>query len=94
MDHENNIEWLTGQGTVTATIHQPRYVHKVQALAEKYPDKVKIDAVNSDGSVLAHLPLKAIRINIIESGLTDEQKAEAGRRLRELKKAKEASDEG
>lgn len=44
MDHENNIEWLTGQDTATVTLHQPRYVHKARALAEKYPDRVMVDA--------------------------------------------------
>lgn len=94
MDHENNIEWLTGQDTATVTLHQPRYVHKVRALAEKYPDRVMVDAENDDGSILAHLPLKAIRIGIIESGLTDEQKAAAGERLKAMRERKARDEDG
>lgn len=47
-----------------------------------------------DGSILAHLPLKAIRIGIIESGLTDEQKAAAGERLKAMRERKARDEDG
>lgn len=80
---ENCIEWLTGQHTITCSISQVRYISKIKALAEKYPKKVKILAENEDGTILAKLPLKALKLNIIEKELTDEQREEMSRRFKE-----------
>ena len=44
-------------------------------LVEKFPDEVEIVYVNTDGSIVAHLPLRAIKINLTEKReLTEEQK--------------------
>lgn len=62
---ENVIEWLNGEDTITATLNQVRYINKVKKLAIKYPDLVQILVENKDGSIVAHLPLKALKFNII-----------------------------
>lgn len=80
---ENCIEWITGQHTITCSISQTRYISKIKGLAEKYPKKVKILAENEDGTILAKLPLKALKLNIIEKELTDEQREEMSRRFKE-----------
>ena len=80
---ENCIEWLTGQHTITCTISQGKYISKIKRLAEKYPKKVNILAENDDGTILAKLPLKALKLNIIEKELTDEQREEMSRRFKE-----------
>ena len=82
---ENVIEWLCGQDTLTATLSQQLYISKVEELAEKYPDKVKIIDRNEDGSIVAHLPIKALKLNIIERDLTDEQRTEISDRLNRCK---------
>ena len=75
---ENVIEWLKNADVATVTFSQGRYITKIKKLAEKYPDKVQITAENKDGSIVAHIPVKAIKINIIEGReLTEEEKERA-----------------
>lgn len=62
---ENSIEWLNGQETVTVSFSQKKYINKVKKLAEKHPELVAILAENEDGSIFAHLPLKAVKLSII-----------------------------
>lgn len=62
---ENCIEWLNGQSVVSVTLSQKRLVSKVKKMAEKHPDLVTILAENEDGSIFAHLPLKAVKLSII-----------------------------
>lgn len=80
---ENCIEWLTGQHIIICTISQGKYISKIKKLAEKYPKKVKILAENKDGTILAKLPLKALKLNIIEKELTNEQREEMSKRFKE-----------
>ena len=62
---ENCIEWINGQNTITVTLSQKKYINKVKRMAEKHPDLVSILAENDDGSIFAHLPLKALKLSII-----------------------------
>ena len=74
MDYrENCIEWLTGQTTCTITLSQSKYINKVKRLAEKNPKEVKILHTNKDGSIVAKLPLSAIKINIISRSKGNEK---------------------
>lgn len=73
-NNENCIEWIRNSDTATCTFTQGRYITKVMRLAEKYPDKVKIVAVNQDGSIVAHVPTSAVKINIIERDISDEER--------------------
>jgi len=91
---ENAIEWIKNSEVATVTFSQGRYISKIKKLAEKYPDKVQIKHENKDGSIVAHIPVKAIKINIIEGReLTEEQKERNKENLakaREEKKKTEA----
>lgn len=61
---ENVIEWIRGDKEVTVTLAgNTRYKTKVMKLAEEHPEEVKIRHINADGSIVAHLPLKCIKIN-------------------------------
>lgn len=73
---ENTIEWLTGQHTITLSLSQNKFIKKVEALCGKYPDKAKIIARNPDGSILAKLPIKALKLSIIERDISDEKRVE------------------
>lgn len=77
---ENVIEWLNGQDTVTVTLSQGKCINKIKKLAESHAD-VKILAENSDGSILAKLPLKFIKISAPRQ-LTEEQRQQARERLK------------
>lgn len=80
---ENVIEWITGQHTISCTFSQGKYIKKVKSLAEKYPDKVKIIKENDDGSIFCKLPIKSLKLSIIERDLSDEQRAELSKKFKE-----------
>ena len=81
-ERENAIEWINGQDMVTVTLSQGRYISKVKKLAEKFPDEVKIVKENSDGTILAHIPLNYIKINRASRDLTEEEREELAERAR------------
>ncbi len=81
---ENNIEWLTGQQTVTVTFTQARFINKVKKLAESNPE-VQILAENSDGSICAHIPLKFIKLSAPRQ-MTEEQREQARERLKNARR--------
>lgn len=86
---ENCIEWLNGQETISVTLSQGRYITKVRNLAKKYPDLVQILKENEDGSIFAHLPLKALKLNIIPpKELSEEEKEKARERLQKARGGK------
>jgi len=62
---ENVIEWITGKQVATVTLSQPRYISKVKKLAKNHPEEVQILHQNKDGSVVARVPLKAVKLNIV-----------------------------
>lgn len=61
---ENVIEWITGDNRITVSLTQKRFINRVKMLAEKHPELVDIVAENRDGSLCAHLPLKALHLTI------------------------------
>lgn len=81
-NNENCIEWLSGQHNIVCSISQQKYISKIKKLAEKYPKKVKIK-FNKDGMICAKLPLKALKLSIIERELSEEQRQEMSRRFKE-----------
>lgn len=80
-EKENVIEWIKNSEIATVTFTQGRYITKVKDLAKKYPDRVEIVKENADGTLVAHIPVSAIKINIIERNLSEEQKRLAAERL-------------
>ena len=74
-NHENVIEWLRNSDVATVTLSQGKYITKVKKMAKEHPDKVQIVHENSDGSIVAHIPVKAIKLSIIEGRqYTEEEK--------------------
>jgi len=89
---ENTIEWIRNAETATVFFSQGRYISKIKKLSEKYPDKVQIKHENKDGSIVAHIPVKAIKINIIEGReLTEEEKIRNAEILKRYRKSKDDS---
>ena len=59
---ENVIEFLIDQDVATLTISKQSIKSKIRALAERYPDQVRVDIdENNGGYMLAHLPVSFIR---------------------------------
>ena len=81
-ERENAIEWINGQDMVTVTLSQGRYISKIKKLAEKFPDEVKIVKENTNGTILAHIPLNYIKINRASRDLTEEEREELAERAR------------
>ena len=82
-NNENCIEWISNQHSITCTLSQLKWVNKVKQLQKKHPDKVKIVAENEDGSIVAKMPIKALKLSIIERELSDEQRQEMSHRLKQ-----------
>lgn len=60
--NENVIEFLRDSKTATVTLCQGRYISRIKAYAEKYPDECQILFENADGSILAHVPTRWVHI--------------------------------
>lgn len=81
--NENCIEWISGQHSIICTFSQLKWVNKVKQLQKKHPEKVKIMIENKDGSIVAKMPIKALKLSIIERELTEEQRQEMSHRLKQ-----------
>lgn len=65
MDSKDNvIEWLTGDKTVRVTFTQQKYINRIERMAEKHGEAVKIIRKNNDGSIYAEIPLSAVHLTI------------------------------
>lgn len=68
MDYkENVIEWYTGDKTATVSLNQMKYRNRIKRMKESYPELVEIVAENSDGTITARIPLKAVHLTIYGS---------------------------
>jgi len=86
---ENGVEWLNGQDTVTFSFSQKKFINKVRALAEKYPDEVKIYAENNDGSITGNLPLKFVKISAPrQTTMDNERRAIWAQRMQLIRQTK------
>lgn len=91
---ENVIEWLNGQDVIAVTLHQGRLITKVERLAKKFPDKVKVVHRNADGSIFAKLPLKSLHISLSSRReMSDEQRQRVAERFAKSRKAREIEEE-
>ena len=88
---ENVIGWYKDSEIATVTFSQGRYISKIKKLAEKYPDDVKI-LENTDGTILAYIPVKAIHIGI-RAEMSDERKRAASERLKKARVARKKKSE-
>lgn len=61
---ENLIEWITGSDTATVTFSQKKYINRVRRLLQKCPWAGEIVAENEDGSITAHISLRAVHITL------------------------------
>ena len=81
---ENVIEFLRDEKVATLSFTQKRYITRVRELAKKKPDECKIVHTNSDGSIVAHVPVAWIKINPCMD-LSDEKREELSQRMRRVR---------
>lgn len=80
--NENCSEWLRNESKVTVTLCQGRLISKVKKLAAEHPEECEIAHENEDGSIVAHLPTKWIKISAPKK-VSDEQREKARQRFEE-----------
>ena len=90
---ENVIEFIKGDKQMTVTFSQRRFITKVKKMAEKYPNEVTIVAENEDGSICAHMPIKALQLSIRKKELTEEQREKLRERLKKMREKRKNGDE-
>lgn len=80
---ENVFEFLQNHKVMAVTLTQKKYINKVRAYAERYPDEVRIERENKDGSIYAKLPTSYLKIIRPSKGrvMTEEEKAASRERL-------------
>lgn len=78
------IEFVRGDKTASVTAaSSTRLNGRIKKLAEQFPEEVQILAVNEDGSIFAHIPVRFIRVGAPRKvEMSDEQKAELAERFR------------
>lgn len=79
MVHDNAIEFYTESKRATVTLHSPRLRNRVLRLAEE-SDEVEVVATNEDGSILAHIPVKWLKI--VPPRVMSEKQLEQLKRMR------------
>ena len=78
------INWISGEMTATVTAaSSTRLKGKIEKLANEFPDEVKIIIRNGDGSIMAHVPVKWVKVGEPpKRELSEEQKEANAERLR------------
>lgn len=84
MDHA--IEWTKNGKDATATVTFPagRFRTKIEKLAEEHPEEVTIRYRNNDGSIVATIPVRYIKISAPRQ-VSDEQREVLAERLRAMR---------
>lgn len=77
---ENVIEFYADDKRATVTFTQGRYVSRIKRFAEEKPDECQIVAENKDGSIVAHIPTRWVKISPTRE-VSEEQKEAARERL-------------
>lgn len=87
MDNENAISFVRDSKVATVTFSQGRYISKIEKLAERFPDEVKIVARNKNregnvSSIVAYIPTTYIKINNRTRELSEEERKVLSERAR------------
>ena len=80
---ENVIEFYADEKTATVTFTQGRYVSRIKKFAEEKPEECQIVAENKDGSIVAHIPVRWVKITPTRE-VSDEQREAAKERFMKL----------
>lgn len=82
--NEFAIEWVKGAEYAGVTVPSgTAFKSKLLKLSQDYPDEVKIIAVNDDGSLFAHIPVKYVKISPPRK-VSEEQREAASERFKKM----------
>ena len=68
IDYCNN-----SKGLMTVLFTRKKWVNRIKQYAEQYPSEVQIKYINTDGSIIAHVPVSYLRI-VRPTQLSDSEK--------------------
>lgn len=60
VNHENLLEWLTGDKTIACTLSQKKHVNLFRKFSEKFPEDYRIIHENEDGSIYGEMPISCV----------------------------------
>lgn len=63
---DNVIEWIEGDKTATFTFSQKKFVNRMRRMVENGKKGVEITHENPDGSIMGHIPVRAIHLTVFE----------------------------
>lgn len=70
---ENGIEFIKDSKTATVQISQVRFKNRIKRLSKSHPEDCQILTENSDGTILANIPVEWVKISPPKK-FTEEQK--------------------
>lgn len=81
--NETCVERIQGEDYCTFYSSERKYINLILQYAKDYPDEVKIQAHNDDGSILARVPANWFKPPKppVKRNYTDEQKAAMSERM-------------
>lgn len=81
-DRETAYEHEAGEDCFYVTAGERWSINMIRRLKEKYPDEIEVMNENLDGSLIAKVPARWMRIRPVRKvTLSEEQKAELRKRL-------------
>ena len=80
---ENVLEFVNNSKTATVTFGQGRYITKIRKLSRERPEECQIVHENRDGTIVAHIPVKWIKITPTRI-MTEEQREKLKERAKNL----------
>lgn len=86
--NECSIAWIRGGEYAEVSAYSgSKLKGRVLKLSEQFPDDVKILAINKDGSIFAHVPVKYVKLRAPKI-LTEEQRAKLIERGKNMLRSK------
>ena len=77
---ENGIEWIKNEKVAAVTLTQKRMMSQIKKYAHVRPEECQIVAENTDGSVIAKIPVSWVKVSPPKQ-YSDKQKKIMGDRL-------------
>lgn len=84
---ENVIEWIRDSEQATVTLSQKGMISRIKKLAKARPEECQIVAENEDGSIVAHVPRKWVKISPPKQ-YSEEERQKAAERLEHIRELK------
>ena len=83
---ETCFDHIAGAETASISTDELPVKHRLEKLAKKHPDKVKLVADNPDGSVFYHIPWKWLKISPPRQvSMSEAERMEFAKRMRNSK---------